>query len=247
MKKYLIVLALVFLPLVSKADTQVFGFMNGSFYDANGNALAICFLNQTCLKADNTVVSLADFLGLSTSTPSTITITSGLPTSTPVSQPVVIPSQPSQPVGDSVPVDTTPPQLLQVQYWQGVNGDQIAGYSGCGSANSCSTYYQVQSELQVDQSRYDASTVGSSPKYISIGTDKPTTATFTFTSATGTPLTYTDSNLDTVHNINYADVPLQPTTDYKVGITIVDASGNQSSYSYPQLNFTIRFEGSNGQ
>ena len=119
MKKYLVLGLLVFIPFLAKADTSVFGFMNGNFYDVNGSPLAICFMDNNCLKSDGTTISLSAFLGLSTSTPQTITVTTGSPTPPPQPQVVYVPvpqtstPQVSSPIVAGGGATSTPTQITQ--------------------------------------------------------------------------------------------------------------------------------------
>ena len=48
MKKYLIVLGLLLAPFLTKAETTVYGFMDGKFYDSSQSLKYICFLDNQC-------------------------------------------------------------------------------------------------------------------------------------------------------------------------------------------------------
>ena len=83
MKKYLIISLLIFAPILAKADTTVYGFMNGLFYDPTyslQNPRFGCLPDGNCYdyKAGQNT-TLSQILGLSTSTPQTLTITAGNP------------------------------------------------------------------------------------------------------------------------------------------------------------------------
>lgn len=104
MKKYLILGVLILLPLVSKAQTQIFGFMNGNFYNLAGDLKYACLMDGNCYDySTQQIISLSQILGLSSSTPQTIIVTSGLPTSTPTTT-----------IQTPTPQPIPPPQLQQL-------------------------------------------------------------------------------------------------------------------------------------
>lgn len=99
MKKYLLIGLLIFVPFLTKADTTVFGFMNGNFYDVNGSLKYACLEDGNCYNYETkAMTTLSQILGLSTSTPQTITVVTGSPSPTPTPQIIYIP----------IPVSPTP-------------------------------------------------------------------------------------------------------------------------------------------
>lgn len=97
MKKYLLIGLLVFLPFFAKAETQVFGFMNGQFYDIKGTLKYACLMDGSCYEYETEkMTTLAKILGLSATIPQTIVVSDGLPTPpqviyVPVPVPVPVP------------------------------------------------------------------------------------------------------------------------------------------------------------
>lgn len=78
MKKYLIVLALLVAPFVSKAETPagVLGFMDGKYYDESQSLKYICFLDSQCYDLNQKFAFKREVAGVSTTTPIT-TVQSG--------------------------------------------------------------------------------------------------------------------------------------------------------------------------
>lgn len=89
MKKYLLLGFLVLVPFLTKAQTTVYGFMNGNFYDVGGNLKYACLMDGNCFDySTQGMTTLNQILGGS----STITVTDGLPTPTPIPTPTIIPT-----------------------------------------------------------------------------------------------------------------------------------------------------------
>ena len=270
MNKYLIVLVLLVFPLVSKADSAVYTFMNGQGFDPSYSTEVprYAFLgdgNGWDYKLDK-ATTLMSVLGLdSTSTPSTITVTTGLPTADVClniegAQTVVPEGMVTDGQGNCiVPVISAPsmnqsvgrvsqalPKLLANWYWS------------CAWGQSCQTQMDNYNggPGQPNYSRF-------SSKGMSIASDEPTTAEFTFTpvqyvpatttadglfvarswQSIGEDLTYSDNLSDTVHNVNYSDVPLSSGVVYITSFTLTNFSGGQTVISGfgPEYNIHVSF------
>lgn len=103
MKKYLVLGLLLLVPFFAKANTTVYGFLNGNFYNVNGDLKYACLQDGNCFDyTSQSMTTLNQILGLSTTTPQTITITTG--TSTPVTQVPIVSQQTNIATGGSEPV-----------------------------------------------------------------------------------------------------------------------------------------------
>lgn len=225
MKKYLLLGLLVFIPLLSKAEVPdgAYFFQNGQGYDVNGVQTFFCLgtLSQTCYTVEGDFAFMRDLSTkidqLQNSVNQLQNTVNNLQTTlqTPTQAPVVS--------GSPTIIDTVPLKILS-----GVITNLLQTSSASTSFDPCG--YGCNG--YVDLKRFYDYHIGSDNKYgISIGTNKPTIAKFSFYLVDEpSVLTYVDSNLDTVHNIWYTDVPLSPDTKYKVIIQVTDVNGNQVNY-----------------
>lgn len=158
MKKYILVLSLlIFIPFLAKADTTVFGFMNGNFYDANQELKYACLQDGNCWDySTSKLTTLSTILGLASGQPSTITITSPSVDNVPVNPAPIITVLPSpaptptpNPTPAPSPVPTSVPTLLpayteqelatKLGSWRAIYGEKVYFVNfGCGVSSAAS-------------------------------------------------------------------------------------------------------------
>jgi len=224
MKKYLILSVLIFLPFLAKADapSNVYFFGDGKGYNVDGTQEYFCFGTgqQDCYNIEGVFSFVREAQSTLASLQNTVNDLKNQIT------------QLQTPIVAGVPqiIDTIPPKLLG-----GTLTDLLSGTGATQSFNVCGFQCGIGKQ---NYDRFYNYYSGPDNKYgISIATDEPTTVTFNFYSDTGS-LTYTDSKLDTVHNLWYTDVPLLPNVKYKINIDLTDASGNVTHIKPPEVNLT---------
>lgn len=223
MKKYILVFAFVLVSFfgiqVAKAEVPdgTYFFADGQGYNDKGEQTFFCLgtTNQTCYTVQGEYAFVRDLTNQITQLNQKIdqlqNTVNQLASSTPqVSSPIV--------GGEPQVIDTTPPKLLGGDYSfiPSTGGNQdlpLCTDTGCAG---------VPQELR---SRVQGHYLGGISG-ISVVTDEPTTVSYTFTPATGTPLTYLDSNLDVVHNLNYSSIPLVKGINYSTKFDLTDSSAN---------------------
>lgn len=148
MKKLIVVLGLLVLPLVSKASTQVYTFMNGQGFDPSYSTTVprYAFLGDGSgwdyeLNQATTLMAVLGIAG--TSTPTTVTVTTDLPTPTPtpIPTPTLVSLQPS--VGDIAPVEAADGQVTCTNTFVNFYGNEVV----CSNTNSeLSAYFTTLTE-----------------------------------------------------------------------------------------------------
>lgn len=174
MRKFAIILGLMLIPLFTKADTTIYGFMNGQFYDVNGNLKYGCLMDGSCYDYTNaTMTTLSLILGLNTTTPTTITLSQGLPTPTPTPTPIYVylpapTPTPSEALVGGITQPTPTPSSAPTIIFNPIN------FIGNITSFTTTSSTPVVSNLEIINMYHDPSNISKIDVDFTWQTDKPT-------------------------------------------------------------------------
>lgn len=217
MKKYLVLGLFILLPFFAKAETQVFGFMNGQFFDVKGDLKYACLGDGNCYDYTTSgMTTLSKILGLSATEPQTITVVTGKPTPppqpqivyVPVPTPVPTPSPVPSPTPTSQSSDTTLPIVTAFTYNPAYNPIKVE----TNEPTTAKLYYLDFNSNEPLQNAYSQS--NNNAVLLPILKQEGAKVTDVIT----------DDSLSTIHNFNMYN--LVPGDTYFLKLQVTDQSGN---------------------